>query len=306
MKSFPGSFLFPLLFTSLGAPISPTLSPVNVLIFGPRGYLGEYFKNAYPEAKTSDADIGDVVAVSSALDREKPDVVINCAGRTGRPNVDWCEDHKEETVYANVTGPLVLLHACLSRGIYLVHLSSGCIYAGDHGGRGFSEGDPPNFSGSFYSKTKAWSDQVLKEFPVLILRMRMPFDGTLAERNLLSKLRKYPRVLDEENSITYLPDFVDAAKALVSRKAVGIYHLVNEGVISPYRLMELYKEIVDPAHTFQRLTLAQLGEVTKTGRSNCMLSGAKAASEGVFMRPAEEAARLAMENIKKELATAKK
>ena len=41
-----------------------------------------------------------------------PDVVINCAGKTGRPNVDWCEDHKEETVRANVTGPLILLDEC--------------------------------------------------------------------------------------------------------------------------------------------------------------------------------------------------
>ncbi len=279
---------------------------MKVLIFGPRGYLGEYFKRAYPSASTSDVDIADVSAVSAALEKEKPDVVINCAGRTGRPNVDWCEDHKEETVYANVTGPLVLLHACLSRGVYFVHLSSGCIYAGDHGGQGFAEDDPANFSGSFYSRTKAWSDQVLKEFPVLILRMRMPFDGTLGQRNLLMKLRKYPRVLDQENSITYLPDFVDAAKHLITRKAVGIYHLVNEGVMSPYRIMELYKEIVDPSHVFERLTLAQLGEVAKTGRSNCMLNGTKAKSFGVRMRPAEEAVRDALYGIKKQLSEANK
>jgi dTDP-4-dehydrorhamnose reductase len=41
------------------------------------------------------------------LDEVKPDVVINAAGKTGKPNVDWCEDHKEETLRSNDTGPLV-------------------------------------------------------------------------------------------------------------------------------------------------------------------------------------------------------
>ena len=34
--------------------------------------------------------------------------VINCAGKTGRPNVDWCEDHRPETVMSNVVGTITL------------------------------------------------------------------------------------------------------------------------------------------------------------------------------------------------------
>ena len=34
----------------------------------------------------------------------KPTHVLNSAGVTGRPNVDWCEDHKQETIRANVVG----------------------------------------------------------------------------------------------------------------------------------------------------------------------------------------------------------
>ena len=33
-------------------------------------------------------------AVSADIDKFKPTNVLNCAGITGRPNVDWCEDHK--------------------------------------------------------------------------------------------------------------------------------------------------------------------------------------------------------------------
>ncbi len=209
------------------------------------------------------------------LDAHKPSVVINCAGKTGSPNIDWCEDHKSETLRSNVTGALHVLESCLQRGIYLVHLSSGCIYEGDNDGRGFSEDDPPNYAGSFYSRTKAWADQIMREFPVLTLRLRMPFDGTLSPRNLIMKLRKYPRVLTSTNSITHLDDFVAAGMQLIARRATGVYNIVNEGTISPYEIMTRYRELVDSQHRFEPLTLAQLGEVARAGRSNCLLSTAR-------------------------------
>src|SRR3989338_641709 len=215
---------------------------MKILVFGAKGYLGHLFLKQYPDAVPSSVDIADSTAVSAELDRVKPDVVINAAGRTGRPNIDWCETHKEETLRSNLTGPLVLLEECGKRNIYWVHLSSGCIYEGDNGGRGFSEEDPPNFTGSFYSRVKGWCDQILREFPLLILRLRMPFDGSANERNLIVKLRKYPRVLDVQNSLTYLPDFLEAAKTLIGSRRTGIYNIVNSGTVSPYEIMELYKK----------------------------------------------------------------
>ncbi|MFH1670806.1 MAG: sugar nucleotide-binding protein [Patescibacteria group bacterium] len=272
---------------------------MKVLIFGSRGYLGTYFKKAYPEAATPSIDIAHTSGVAQVLDECKPDVVINAAGKTGRPNVDWCEDHKLETISSNVTGPLVLLNECAKRNIYWVHLGSGCIYSGDNGGKGFSEEDLPNFSGSFYARSKAWIDQVLKEFPVLVLRLRMPFDGTSEPRNLITKIKNYERVLDVQNSITYIPDFLEVAKALIEKKATGLYNTVNPGTISPYEIMEMYKEIVDQTHEFDRLTLEELPDVTKAGRSNCALDSGKLQGEGITMKPVKEAVEEALGAIKK-------
>jgi len=271
---------------------------MTVLIFGGNGYLGQEFLTIYPEALTPKIDIADQHAVAAVLDAEKPDVVINCAGKTGRPNVDWCEDHKEETIRANVLGPLVLNDECQKRGIYWVHISSGCIYQGDNGGKGFTEDDLPNFSGSFYSRTKTWSDQILKEFPVLIPRLRMPFDGSDHPRTLISKIRKYPTVLDVPNSLTYIPDFLETVRILIERRKTGIYNVVNPGLISPYAIMQMYKEIVDPAHTFEPLTLDHLSDVVKAGRSNCFLSTAKIEAEGIHLRPIEVVTREALEEMK--------
>lgn len=271
---------------------------MRVLLFGGRGYMGQRFLSLYPDAALPEADIADPIEVAEALDAMRPDVVINAAGKTGTPNVDWCEDHKLETLRSNVTGPLVLLEECGKRGLFWVHLSSGCIYEGDNEGRGFTEEDPPNFFGSFYSKTKAWSEMTLREFPVLMLRLRMPFDTIDHPRNLLTKLKNYQRVLDVENSITYLPDFLKAAAMLIEKRRTGIYNVVNSGVISPYRIAELHREIVDPSHAFERLTLEDLPGVVRAGRSNCVLSTTKLAGEGMHLQPVEEAVREALLSIK--------
>lgn len=276
---------------------------MKILIYGAKGFMGQRFHALYPDAYISSVDIADTNAVSAELDREKPEIVINAAGKTGVPNVDWCEDHKLETLRSNVAGPLVLLDACAKRNIYWVHLSSGCIYEGDNGSRGFAEEDPPNFSGSFYSRTKGWSDQMLrdcsKEAKVLILRLRMPFDASSDPRNLLIKLRKYSKVLETKNSITFIDDFLSSAKTLIEKRRTGVYNIVNPGLMSPFEIMTRYKEIVDPSHHFERLDLASLGTVVKAGRSNCLLSIAKLEAEGIKLRSIEEAIDEALKGMKK-------
>lgn len=260
-----------------------------MIIFGGGGWIGSELQKLYPDAAAPKLDIADPVAVRKIFDELKPDIVINAAGKTGRPNVDWCEDHKMETLHANVTGPLVLLEECMKRGIYLVHIGSGCIYDGFPKPDGFTEEDAPNFTGSFYSLTKAMSDQLLKPFPVLQLRLRMPFDRVQNPRNLLTKLIKYNKVLDAENSITYMPDFYEALKVLIAKRATGIYNAVNPGVTSPYKIMQMYKELVDPKHSFERMSIADLPGVVKAARSNCVLSPKKILAEGVGLRSVDDA-----------------
>jgi 3,5-epimerase/4-reductase len=103
-------------------------------------------------------------AVIAELEKVKPTHVLNAAGSTGRPNVDWCEDHKEETIRNNVIGTLNLTDCCFERGIHITIFATGCIYTYDEkhpiGGPGYLETDPANFAGSFYSETKAHVEEV--------------------------------------------------------------------------------------------------------------------------------------------------
>ncbi|GKB81389.1 bifunctional dTDP-4-dehydrorhamnose 3,5-epimerase/dTDP-4-dehydrorhamnose reductase [Tanacetum coccineum] len=89
------------------------------------------------------------------LEAVKPTHVFNAAGVTGRPNVDWCESHKVETIRTNVVGTLTLADVCLEKGLVLVNYATGCIFEYDEGhllgsGVGFREEDSANFVGSLH------------------------------------------------------------------------------------------------------------------------------------------------------------
>jgi len=91
----------------------------RIVVFGP-GFLGERMAREIPGATLSRADITDKAAVLAALREARAEAVINAAGKTGRPNVDWCESHQAETYRANVGGALTLADACAEAGAALV------------------------------------------------------------------------------------------------------------------------------------------------------------------------------------------
>jgi len=263
----------------------------KILIFGRGGWLAKRFNEFFKNSEISDVDITDLKAVRRELGKKEPDVIINAAGRTGRPNIDWCEEHKKETATSNIVGPLILSEACREQSIYWVHLGSGCIFQGNgSNGEGFKEDDEPN-SSSFYSWTKYWGDSVSKNSPVLILRLRMPVDNRPHSRNLIDKLAGYGYVIDSQNSITIVPDFLEVAKQLIEKRRLGIYHVVNPGTISPAEITELYKKEVNPKRKkFMVISNEQLYGLTlaKARRSNCTLNTDKLQREGIKLKPIKE------------------
>ena len=270
----------------------------KVLIFG-RGFMGNEFARRLAGSVVSPADITDPAAVRAAIRENAPDAVLNAAGKTGTPNVDWCEDHVLETISSNTLGPIALAKACEQEGVYMAHLGSGCVYEGDNGGAGFSENDAPNFFGSVYSRSKMYSEMALREFPVLQLRLRMPVDSKPGPRNLVTKLAKYPKVASVKNSISVVDDFVPACKKLMEKGRTGIYNVTNPGAIEAVEILGMYREIVDPSFEYALISLDELYGFTKAKRSNCVLNTDKVAKEGIRMRPVREAVRDCLFKYKK-------
>ncbi len=272
----------------------------NILVFG-KGFLGTRIANEL-ECDLTDFSPLNLTALKEYLDIKKPDVIINAIGKTGRPNIDWCEDNKEETLYSNVIAAANLCIESSKRNIFFVHLGSGCIYSGDNNGNGFSEEDEPNFYGpQFYAKTKILAEKILTEMPSLILRIRMPIDNKPNPRNLIDKLKNYSKIIDIQNSMTTVPGMIQAVKILIGKKSTGIYNLVNPGTISAAEIMEIYKEIIDSKHQFEILPLEKLNQITKGTRSNCILNTEKLNKEGIELPEIHKAVKVCLLEYKESL-----
>ncbi len=269
---------------------------MSTLITG-AGFLGKRFALALPDAELAHVDIADRAAVAELLDRARPAAVVNCAGKTGRPNVDWCETHQPETYRSNVVGALVLAEECQRRGVYLLHMGSGCIFYGPSPAPGgWREDDAANPS-AFYSRTKYAADLVLSRLPgVGVARLRMPIDDHPDPRNLITKLAAYKEVVDVENSVTVVSDLIAVTAALVAKRGEGVFHVTNSGTMRHADLLALYRELVDPSH---RSTLIGEPELVRRGlaakaRSNCVLASSRLGELGIEVRPVAVALREAM------------
>lgn len=274
---------------------------MTVLVFG-RGFLGQKLSRTLEGAVLEGADITDRAQVLGAIERHRPTAVINAAGKTGRPNVDWCESHPVETFNANVIGALTVARACRESQTYLVHLGSGCIFYGPSPSpEGWLEGDFANPIG-YYSKTKYSADLALSALEdVAVVRLRMPIDGAPDPRNLITKLAGYASVIDVSNSVTVVDDLIGVVSGLIDRRASGIFHATNPGTLRHRELIELYRELVDPSHRCEFINENELksrGLVT-AARSNCVLASPRLDALGLTMRPVSIAVRDAMKRYAK-------
>ncbi|KAF3073476.1 hypothetical protein CFAM422_003985 [Trichoderma lentiforme] len=254
------------------------------LIWGGNGWIAGQLKRLLEEqgkeVHTTTIRMENREAVLSELFLIRPTHVLNAAGCTGRPNVDWCEDNKSQTVRSNVIGTLNLADACFQAKIHCTIFATGCVYQYDQthpiGGRGYTEEDRPNFEGSFYSLTKSHVEPILSSYSnCLILRLRMPISDDLHPRNFVTKLLGYERVVDIPNSNTMLHDLLPASIILAEHGETGVYNFTNPGSISHNEVLKLFKEIVRPDFSWKNFTLEEQAKVIKAGRSNCTLDTTK-------------------------------
>ncbi len=258
----------------------------SILIFG-EGYIGSRLQEELG-CPISDRKIISFKDAEEEIARFNPQVVINCIGFIGN-NVDECEQDKDKTLTSNSFAPLILAEAALRRKIRLVHVSTGCFYHFDYSkDKPIDEDKIPDYFNLFYSRSKIYSDQALKilsnEFPILIIRPRIPLDNRPNPKNILSKIIKYKnRIIDIPNSVTYMPDFVKAVRHLVRINAQGIYHVVNKGGLRYPELLDVYKKYV-PDFEYSLIDFKGL----KINRTNILLSTQKLEKTGFKVRDIHE------------------
>ena len=264
-----------------------------IILLGSTGYIGQEFKKQLEEMgeevyclSRADYDYYDLHTLREVIWRREADFLINCAGFTGKPNVDACEDQQDETRRANVSLVRIISQACKMNNIPWGHVSSGCIYSGTKGANGFTEEDMPNFTFdsppcSFYSGTKAEAEDFIKleSKDCYVWRLRIPFEEVEGPRNYLTKLLNYHMLLDANNSISHKSDFVKYCLALWQKKAdFGIYNVVNTGSITTKEVTDMMNKIlgIDKKFLFfeSERDMYDLG-AARTPRSNCVLDNSK-------------------------------
>ncbi len=284
----------------------------TVLVFGGKtGWIGQkivkILQNQGLEPVCAESRLEDRDALGKEVERVKPDCIINAAGLTGRPNVDWCEDHKQETMRVNILGALNLADIAYVHNIHMINLGTGCIYEYNethpmYSGIGFNETEEPNFHGSFYSSTKVMLDKLLLYYPnVLNLRLRMPISDDLHPRSFVTKITKYAKVINIPNSMSVLSDLLPLIPKMIERKLTGNYNFVNPGALSHNQILDLYKRYIDPTFTYANFTIEEQNKILKAGRSNCELDASKLLAEFPEITAVEESIIKVFEAMRKDV-----
>lgn len=272
----------------------------KLAILGATGYVGSALRSHCERSGMEYIILGrgqttNPVTLRLAIESSGADHLINCAGFTGKPNVDACEIYKTDCLAGNGVLPGVVRQACERAEIPWGHVSSGCIFTGRRSdGEGFREEDAPNFSFrqnncSFYSGCKALGEEVLAGAQqCYIWRLRIPFENTANPRNYLQKVMSYQRLLDAENSLSHLGEFVAACvDSFRLNIPFGTYNLTNPGSVTTRDVVELIKKsgVCSKEFTFFDDEAQFMQIAAKTPRSNCVLDSRKAIEAGLRLRP---------------------
>ncbi|KAI0909951.1 NAD(P)-binding protein [Ustulina deusta] len=256
------------------------------LIFG-EGWIASYIKELLQKSaktvNTSTARTENREQVLRDLKLYKPTRVINCTGIRGFPNVDWCEDHKIETMRSNVLGVTNLVDCCYELGIHITQVGSACIYDRDmsiKNHKEFTEDDDPNYSASWYSRSRLLGEEAITHYPnLLLLRLRVPVGPDFNKNNLLTKLIKYDKLLSVPASGTVLPNLLPGLIILSENAETGIYNFISPEPFTNNELMELVKKHIRPDLTWENFELSDQEKVLKAPRCNPIFDTTKLVSK---------------------------
>ena len=287
-----------------------------MIVLGSTGYVGSKFVNYFHAfghevmgVSRNEVDYANPETLRNWLKSRNPRFVINSAGYTGKPNVDACELAKAECLSGNAVLPGIIREVCEDLNIPWGHVSSGCIFSGRRSdGKGWAEEDEPNFSFrsppcSFYSGTKALGEEVLEGAEnCYIWRLRIPFNEERSPRNYLQKLLNYDSLLEAENSVSHLEEFVQKCVECFEKEVEpGTYNMTNPGSVTTRQVTEWMREegVTDKQFKFFEVEEQFMSKAAKTPRSNCVLDTTKSEKAGIGIRPVEEAMRESMQKMVK-------
>jgi dTDP-4-dehydrorhamnose reductase len=263
----------------------------KVLVVGAGGQLGSAMVRRLIHATTvvgmtrRELDLTDHAAVVTAVARERPAVILNCAAYNA---VDQAEDAVAEALTVNAFVPQSLARAARAVDATLVHYSTDFVFDG-RATRPYTESDAPNPQ-SVYGQSKLMGEWLASDAPrAYVLRVESLFGGPAARSSIdriIASLRsgEPARVfVDRVVTPSFVDDVVDATWSLLTREAEpGLYHVVNAGETTWHALGEEAARLLRTAANLVPVKVADV-PMRAARPQYCALSIAKLASTGISM-----------------------
>jgi dTDP-4-dehydrorhamnose reductase len=214
---------------------------VRVLLLGAYGQLGAAVRRVFTRhdvetPEKGECDVADVAAVESALDRFRPDAVLNSAAYTA---VDAAEDDVATAYRVNRDGARVLAEASARRGIPLLHVSTDYVFDGEKGAP-YVESDPTHPLQVYGASKLAGEEAVRRANPRHWIARTAWLYGPVGKNFALSiraaaaREAKLRVVDDQSGSPTYAPHLAAALERLLESREYGTFHLANAGLASRF------------------------------------------------------------------------
>lgn len=269
---------------------------MKVYIIGYNGWIGNKIQQLF-----TDDNILYINSLFRAEDRRIYNDILNnqithvfcCSGRThGKLDgiyyntIDYLEDIRttSQNINDNLYVPVSLALFCEKNKIHFTYIGTGCIFNYDEKHTtnnyiGFTEEDEPNFFGSQYSIIKGVTDKLMKNTNALTLRIRMPLSSDINDRNFITKITKYNKICSIKNSMTSLDEMLPICIEMMKNEEKGLFNFTNPGSISHNEILELYKDIIDPAFIWDNFDITDQDKILKSKRSNNYLDTNKLESK---------------------------
>ena len=194
----------------------------------------------FPESRViAGVDASALETVRDAVDRARPDVILNCVGVIKQ--LDAAKDART-SIYTNALFPHLLAAEASERGARVIHVSTDCVFSGDRGQYGEEDFADAR---DLYGRTK-----FLGELPAPHLTMRTSIVGRelfttlslldwfLSQRG--GTVRGFRRAIYTGFSTIALSR--EIARVIGERPGLtGLYHVSSEP-ITKYDLLHLWRE----------------------------------------------------------------
>jgi len=210
---------------------------MKILLTGANGMLAADVKITKPEnvslieTDVDELDITNANAVDNFCNKEKPDLILNCAAYTA---VDKAEEDKEIAYAVNTTGPKNLAQTAAKLNIPFVHVSTDYVFFGD-GSAPMKENDECDPKG-VYAKTKRAGELEIEDAGGKWLIVRTSWLYGLRGNNfpdtmirLASERDALTVVNDQKGSPTFSRDLAEALWKLIELQKTGYFHFSNSG-----------------------------------------------------------------------------